>query len=237
MNQFETEALASAEVERLRSTFSSTKSLLNGFESELKNAWYASYTNENYVAQIWYVVPKKSNENRVHWENLKHSISIEKEKRKTTEINGIDMEEVPHKGWVFNHPEDKLYVMFKNDFINPSKPCQDPDKAYLLSIGDMDSSGYFYLKWNSEDPDTRAPYDKHLDELKADVLKLEPNQTFEKNSVYVEEEQWAFLRGSPYTIISLSGDGFLFGFALKNKGWRNTFDLNKYLKRVEWWLN
>jgi hypothetical protein len=236
IQRFSNEMLANQEVERLKATFKSTSPIDNGFESMLKKAYYACYTNELYVVQIWYsLASKRSAQSDTNWSQLKQCVSVSEAKKEVKDETWTPVKEIPRQGWVCNHPNNQLHVLLKSNYISPTKPNQDLKANYLLEIGDINSSGFFFVKWDQENLKSVTPYELHLKEMKAEILKLESGQKFEGRSEIMQEEGWAFLRGSPYTIVSISGEEFLFGFALKNNNKFISFDINDYIKRVEWW--
>ncbi len=236
IDRFDNETLAKDEADRLSRTFSSVNDLSDGFESVSEKARYACRVSGLYVVQTGYSVSKASSQDAAIWEKLKLCVSVSEDK--TLESLGekwVAVQEIKWKGWVCNHPNNQLHVLCKNNMFSPTKPNQDSSKKYLLEIGDMQSSGFFYVKWDQQNLDISKPYEEHLNEIKADILNIEKKQSCERNIVFDQKQGWAFLRGNPYTLISLSGDGFLFGFALKSTHAVIPFNVNDYVKRVEWY--
>ena len=130
-----------------------------------------------------------------------------------------------------------MHVLYQSRIVDQIRPNRNSKFPYLLQINDLDGLGYFYIKWDQKDLEKLKPYQEHLNQMILHILSLEKGQKFEKEPKFNKEEGWALLQGNPYTVISLSGDGFLFGFALKNRNmWRN-LDFNSYIQRVKWWTD
>jgi hypothetical protein len=236
IDRFDNETLAKDEADRISRTFSSVQDLPDGFESVQKTARYACRVSGVYLVQIWYVLPKRSREQQAIWEKLKACVRVSEEKKKEApaapEEGGL-LVEVPWKGWLCNHPNGLLHVLVERNLFYKTVPNLGSDKKYLLEIGDMHSSGFFYMKWDEKN--SKESLQAHLDEIRADVQSFEKKQSCESAAVFPDEEKWAYLRGDPYTLISVAGDGFLFGFALKNTSWGRSFKVNEYVNRVGWY--
>ncbi len=232
---------ASEEQGRLKEDCSHPVEISKGFEVVMKKACYACLVNGPYLIQIWYSLPKLSAKEMAIWEKLRECISVSEERKpekKEGSREWVAVEELVREGWVCHHPNNQLHVLYKSwGGVDRCKINGDLSRSYLLTIGDIFSSGYFYIKWDQEDLAISEPYERHLDEMKVDIVKGEKSQRFQRKMQFNAEEGWALLDGTPYTLLSLSGDGFLFGFALKNERSFNSIKLNDYVKRVVWWVD
>ncbi len=237
VSQFESEQIAKEGMERLKKGFVKMSPLSDGFEAVIGNAKYACYVMDRYVSEIWYSLPKRKIFNTNVWQQLKHCLSVSSLGKVTSsDEEWVAVKEIPFKGWICNHPNNQLHVLLESR-LGRVIPSQNRDQPYLLQIKDWQSSGYFYIQWDQKNLDCFDSYKAHLNEMKAHILSLGEGQKFEKDPSFVKEDQIAVLRGKPYTLVSLSGDEFLFGFALKNTifGDFRSADFDSYVKQVKWW--
>ena len=239
VNRFANEGEAQEEALRLKSTFSNALDLSNGFEATFKSAWYACQVEGLFVVQMWYSLPKKNPEHEALWQKMKQCLAVSSAQAPVVSpsTEWKPAIEAPWKGWVCNHPSNKLHVLLKCTPVEKVAYNLDLSKAYLFAIGDLRASGFFYIKWDQVELDKVAPYEQHLKEMAADILKMEKTQTFAKDLTSDLQGGWSLRNGNPYTLITFSGDGFLFGFALKQKNQFVSYDFNDYIKRVEWWVD
>ena len=224
---------AEQEVMRLKETFEDTTDLSDGFEASFKKGRYACRTNGLFVIQIWYVLPNFSMEANATWEALRNCITVSERDMEAPE-EWVAVKEIPWKGFRCNHPEKDSYVMFNSEISDRVKINDNPSIKHLLSLRDIKNSGFFYIQWNQENLDTLAPYERHLAEIKEEILSLEKGQKFDKKIQFNAKDEWALLDGYPYALITLSGDGFLFGFALKANFRGQSIDFNPYIKKISW---
>jgi hypothetical protein len=138
-----------------------------------------------------------------------------------------------------NHPEGKLRVIFETFPLIKCMPRQNSNASYLLQFEGNRASGFLYVKWDQNVWDQKVsedhePYLIHLQEMMLDIFVIEPNQEFEQEPEYYLKDGYAICRGTPYGLITLSGDGFLFGFAVKDTHPLINHDIADYVDRVKW---
>ncbi len=225
---------AQARMAELRATFSSTKSISDGFEADLSKAWYACRVFGSEVAQFWYSLPKKKKEHNKIWDEIKNCISISySAPRYTMPPVKTDLPPVMEhwKGWQFNRHNQ--HVLFKTNGPVICTPNIDTSRAHALDFNDSNSKVIFYLKWDQkEDKDAFAA---HFDEMLADVKKVAPNQKMIGAPRYELQAGYAVWQGDPYTFITLSGDGAGFLFAFAVQAIFNDVNVDDLVNRVEWW--
>lgn len=211
------------------------------FEHMTKNTRYCCKKRGLNLIEVWYSLPRNKAINKKLWASLKNCITLCEEEEK----EGIIVEEekpseavlkkIPDKGWVYNHPDNESHVIFETDEILFVSKNTDSNRSHLLEITDMDTSGFYYVEWDQQNLDTINPYKAHLKKMYQEIVSFDTKQKFEKNPEYSLEDKCGFWRGHPYSIITLSGDGFVYGFALKNKFRFSSANISDYIKRVKWW--
>lgn len=147
--------------------------------------------------------------------------------------------ELPRRGWALTHPEGALRVVFETFPLIKCTPNQDVAATYLLQFEDNRANGFLYVSWDQlvwdrQVSDDKEPYRMHLQAMSQEILALEPNQKFEQDPEYYLKDGYAIIRGNPYGLITLSGDGFLFGFAIKDKDPLMSHDISEYTNRIKW---
>ena len=212
-----------------KESFLQTMDLEDGFEAQIGPARYSCRKNDLFLIETWYVLLGESSEADSVWQALKSCISVAPQR---VVQPFFDDTESMHE-WKFNHPARTHQVLLKKSIMETCQVNPNPDGQYLVGMDSYSHTAYFYLKWNQENLDTLAPFKDQLDEMQEEILALMPSQRFEKNYRYDQEEGWAILKGRPYSLISLSGEGFLFGFAIRSKSVFNV-DLTDFIKRVSW---
>lgn len=223
---------ASNQVKNLKADFASIQSLENGFEAHLKKAQYSCIQNGRFVIETWYPRPKNKNSSLREWDVLKQSIKITEENLATDEYTPI--KEIPKKGWIITHPDNDLYIVVNKAFCFPAKQNTDTSRSHLIELSALFSSAYFYLEWDQENLDTIDPYNRHLLKISKELLKHEEEQYFENEIKSDLKEGWAIKTGFPYTLITIAGDKFLFGFAIKKSNHFSRLNINDYIKLVKW---
>lgn len=224
------------EVSRLRQTFSKITDMPDGFEVTFPKAWYACRVQGMYVIQIWYSLPKATQKPPI-WDQFKQCLSVTETNQQISQApeKWEPITEIPFRGWACNHPNKKLHVLVRSNPIDFAKPSENMDKKHVLQVGSSFGSGFFYIKWDQEKLDTQEPFAAHLKEMEDDLFSFEKSQRFESSCQYDLTGGFASRIGYPYTILSVSGDGFLFGFALKStKDWR-ALEFNDFVRRINWW--
>lgn len=242
---FENDLLAKEALEASKKRFKRITPLGNGFEAELKKGWYCCSSDENYLVKIWYMLPKKRKNETQVWNQLKQCLVIQKRveqaQQNTTDTSTRPPVEKTNGGWVFHHPENKIDLFFAFPWSNflttscltSSSLNSEPNQIYQIEFENFHVTGYFFVKWNQTNLDTEAPYKQHLQEMIEDVKKMETSQNNPSQFTLNLAERYAYAQGSPYTMFTLAGDEFLFGFAIKP----NTFldyDVNNLIKLVSW---
>jgi hypothetical protein len=229
--------LAKDALHDIRETFEKITKIQDGFEVSLSKAYYSCRINGDHLIQIWYSLPKKKKEHTKTWEQLKNCVSISHAGHPSLqdkEREFLPVVELPLRGWVCNHPNNNLHVIFESYPIFTCTPNKESSSISLLKFKDIKSSGFFYVKWDQTDLDKNEPYQEHLQEMLQDILKIEPNQQVLQAQEFDLKEGYAILRGNPYGLITLSGDGFLFGFAVKSENSSIRYDINDHIKRIKW---
>jgi hypothetical protein len=235
INAFNDDYEANAEVNRLKSTFQGTFYMPDGFEAKVKESRYACRQQGSHVIQIWYPLPHKRDFSENVWNAIKNGVSLVEKNQQKEPVQWVAVTEHPGEGLVCHHPNNKLHVLYKKSFTDRASPNHDANKKYMLSFSDRISSGYFYVKWDQESLSTKEPYDNHLGEIRSDILAIEPDQKFEDSVNYDLEYGAGFQKGSPYSILTVYGDGFLFGFAVKPIMTFRSLDWMDFIKKVAWW--
>lgn len=237
IDRYADEASATQAVEKLKRTFQSTIAVNNGFEAELKKAWYSCKVNDACVIQIWYSLPKKKSNSQSNWQSLKDCISIESLEPKVTDSLDPNRPAVEKTrlGWVCHHPENKVDVFFRIPSFAEASGNEDPSKLYSVQFSDFTASGYFYVKWDQKEV-TEETFANFLNEMLLDIKGMEPTQKVSGKGVINMEQQHAFLKGSPYTIVTVpaNDDGFLIGFAMKQSLLYSDINWDDYIKKVTW---
>lgn len=228
---------AQEELDRLKNSFSKTQALLSGFETVTSHFAYACQLQGHFLIEIWYALPPQVVLDPATWDHLKHCLNVT-ESSHTFFQSWAPVQEIPGEGWVCSHPQEPLHVLFEKDLAYPSFPNETPQRTYLLQISDRNHTGFFYLKWrDAEEIDSFAPFAEHLQEMAEDVFQQEKNQQFHEELHYQAEEGWAFVQGTPYSLLTLSGDRFLVGLALKNQIDDSLPDFDALLQRISWWID
>ena len=108
------EAATKGVLKQYQSTFKTTTPFNNGFETELKSAWYSGYTSGEFLIQMWYSLPKKKSDSQKTWNALKQCFTLQPYGI-TSSIEGSDRAPVEKftTGWVCHHPENKVDVYFE----------------------------------------------------------------------------------------------------------------------------
>jgi hypothetical protein len=220
-------AQANERLSKIKATLSGTQELTGGFEIKFPKAWYSVQVQDQALIEIWYSLPKIKPENEQIWNQLKTCIAVKKEEKNSQAFKSPFEE-------VFDAPNKKLHVMIKTHGAG-KKLNEDPKLSHLLKFNDPSVSAFFFIKWNQQKLDVKEPFTAHLKEMQAEISAMVKEQKFASNDTYDLKDGWAFRQGNPYSLITLSGDGFLFGFAYQGK--TSVFDINNYIRRVEWWTD
>ncbi len=242
IKHYDTDDQAKQASQKIRKTFDTTKKLSDGFEVELSKAWYACRIDNKHLIQIWYSLPKKKSEHAKIWNALKSCVTIyQSAALQSSDISENKYEPItfsPGEGWFCHHPDNKLHVLFEQSTSHLwGVTCSrntDSSASYQLKFSDRKSSGFFFVKWDQANLDTSAPYQVHLDEMLLDVKKIEPAQTVDKSPTFNLEKKYAIWRGYPYGFITIAGDGFLYGFSIKQNNEHIESDINAILKCIKW---
>ncbi len=240
---FDDEAQAQNAVTELCKTFSNVNQLEDGFEVDLPNAWYSCRLQGAQVVQMWYSLPRKQQDHLASWKALENCLTLEIEgkpqENEPEEFSPVTKTKGIKPEWLCNHPNRKLHVLFDAGFATKCTPnTGDVSESHHLTFSEtFGSEGFFYVKWDQVDLDTPEPYSQHLNEMVKDVLKAAPNQKVASNPTFELEGGYAVLPGTPYTLISLSGDGFLFGFAARTTRPFQQPDLNGLIRKIRWYTN
>ena len=140
--------------------------------------------------------------------------------------------EMPLVGWCFQHSNQKLQVIFECYPDLSCVPNYEPCPSYLLQFEDSRGSGFLYIKWDPSACPSKNTFKHNLEEMLLDIARLEPNEITADDYEYDLNQGYGILKGSPYGLISLSGDCFLFGFAVKAK--LHPYDINDLIHRIKW---
>ena len=141
------------------------------------------------------------------------------------------------KGYWCHHPDNKLHVLFET-FPGPMSCVinDDDSMTHYLKFDEFRCSGYFFIKWDQNRFDQEVTYSDHLATMVAEIKKIEANQTVASKTEFDLKQHYGLLPGSPYGFITIAGDGFLFGFAVKGKeGF--SYDINSLIRRVKWTMS
>lgn len=140
--------------------------------------------------------------------------------------------EIPFVGWCLQHPNDKLQVIFESYPDLSCMPNYELSPSYLLQFEGSRASGFLYIKWDQSAFPSKNTFKHHLEEMLLDITRLEPNEITADDYEYDLNQGYGILRGSPYGLISLSGDCFLYGFAVNAKS--DPYDIHDLLHRIKW---
>ncbi len=239
IDRYPDESAAAAALEKVKHTFSSVKPIQNGFEVDLKKAWFSCKQSSTCVVQMWYSLPKKKSDSLKKWQSLKDCVSIEPiEVQEPVPVELSNQPAVEKRGfdWVCHHPENKIDLFFKTLPFWESNGNTDPSKLYSVEFKDIMSDGYFYVKWDQADCTHEAVYHDFLKEILADLKGIDSAQQARGKAIVNLDQKLAFWKGSPYTIVIVSADdsGFLFGFALQQSIPHLNVDWDSYIQRVSW---
>jgi hypothetical protein len=221
---------------KFRNKFKNTKALDDGFEAELSQAWFSCRIKGQFLIQTWYSLPKKSSKHKDHWKNLKNCINV------LNVEDSIDKtpESLPHEpikkmidGWRFNHPTKEQFVLFETHFGGSLR--NDEAFSYLISFDDIttNASGFFYIEWDQSDLEITNPYQNLAEKIFKEMKAIDPNQSFDPIKI-IPEEGYAIMPGHPYGIVVVSGDNFLFGFAVKRLMDFKDVNVSALLDKVKW---
>lgn len=232
--RFDTLVQAEEEMAQIQKTFTHTKELSDGFEVLSTNFAYACRLQGQFLIEVWYVLPPEKRVDSTLWNSLKSSLTIY-ESSHTFLQSWAPLQEIPGEGWVCTHPEKPLHILIERDFAFPSIPNRDEAFSYLLEVGDSKQTGFFYIKWDQTSLDSFSPFESQLEEMAQEIFTKDNNQCFQPDILYHAEQKWALFEGNPYSLISIGGDGFLIGFALKNKYGLQEVDFDRLIQRISWW--
>jgi len=233
IKKYDDENLLKVAVEDLKKGFKSVKPLDNGFEAELPKAWFACRVQGNHLIQIWYSLPKKAAHATAAWNDLKNCLAISQKAAVDKNQPYARVTEAEYDGYWCHHPNNKLHVLFKSFPIIRCTINKDDKLVHYIRFSDLKAVGYFFIKWDQINLGEKAPYQGHLNEMLKEITQIEPKQKMEKEAVFNVASGYSLWRGSPYNLLTVSADGFLFGFAIKPEGFLNV-DLNDYIGRVKW---
>jgi hypothetical protein len=237
IRRFETVEQLQGELERIRGTFSATKNLPNGFEAEVPSGWYAAQQHGTSLVEVWYILPRKTPADRNRWPALRDCVTVSELEPKSAEPEATYLPlEKTREGWVYHHPDHKLHVLFESRMMSACAPVSDLKRRDVLHFKDTFWEGFFYIKWNQASLDTAEPYRAHLKEMLADLRMDVPQQVVYGDPEFDSAGGYAVSQGSPYTLISCSGndDPFLFGIALRPK-MPFAKDMNEIIHKVKWY--
>lgn len=237
IQSFSKESDAQQELERLRATFSQTNSLQDGFEAPLARAWYACKINGTYLTQVWYsFTGKRSEKQRPLWDQLKNAVTITPPSPPPAqERPWAAAEFISPDFWLFNHPSNQLHVLLETGFLMRGQLKTDENCLYNLKITESPSKeGFFYLVWDQTNLKTINPYKNHLQAMFKDIKRMDNSQSSIGSPEYNLEDGYAIWNGHPYIFYTGSGDGFLFGFALKKNRFA-PWKLESLIQQVKWW--
>lgn len=225
-------------IEVVKKDFKQRTSLDNGFEAETKHAWYCCKATGDYFMEMWYPVPKMNKDTLKNWNALKNMVTLSSRAAETPkEVDpSIPRPPVEKSGfkWVAHHPENLFDVYFEPAMAMTVTKNENPDQLYLLRFNNYDCSGYFFIKWDQTDLSTETPFSNHLQEMLNDIRKLESSQRLVGSTQVNVKDGYAYSQGTPYNLITLSGDGFLFGFAYKPTFTFRNYDVNELIRKVRW---
>jgi hypothetical protein len=149
------------------------------------------------------------------------------------ELPVLPISELPLLGWALHHPKNNnVQVIFESFPLMNCMPNFEPSRLHLLEFEDLKCSGFLYIKWDQFNFQSKVTFQKHLDEILQDIMSFEPNQIFADDYEYDLDQGYGILRGSPYGLITLSGEGFLFGFAVRAAHVK--YDINELIHKVKW---
>lgn len=237
VTRFDNDALANDAVQQMKKNFKKVSTLGNGFEAELKSAWFSCTSNSQYLVQIWYSLPKKQKNSYQIWKDLKQSMvisPIQSQPAPNSEANANRSPiEKTFNGWVCHHPANKVDVFFETFPLINASLKEDASQLYLLKFSGTFVSGYFYIKWDQNDLTTNAPFEAHIQEILQDIKKFDSSQKI-GTPTYDLAQGYGYADGNPYRLITVKGDGFLFGFAFKPSLSFASYDVNDLVKLVKW---
>ncbi len=221
----------------LEKTFRSVTPLKEGFEAKMDGAWFLCKNEGQFLLQIWYVTPYIGKNDLLLWEGLKQCLTIQDpQKVASSKVNHLRVTEEPSIGWWCHQPSSQYDVLFETVPVTNAKPNQGGAKNYFLKFKEVKSSGYFYVKWQVASLDKVKSYKDHLRLMESEIKKIDPTQKSDFQPEIDLNNRYAKLSGYPYQFITLAGDGFLFGFAVKANNPYVKPDLDDLIKRVKWKL-
>lgn len=216
---------------KLRNKFKNTKDLDDGFEAELSQAWFSGRVYGQLLIQTWYSLSKKRSEHKSHWKDLKNCLHVSNVEDTISEPLPREPVKRTIDGWVFTHPTKEQFVIFKTF----GEMNNDNTFSYLISFDDFAANaiGHFYLEWDQECLDTTEPYQSLADKISLEMKAIDSNQFFDPIKI-LPQEGYAIMSGYPYGVVIVSGDNFLFGFAVKHHFDFKDIDINALIQKVKW---
>jgi len=144
---------------------------------------------------------------------------------------------IPKRGWICYRPESKQGVLLQSKGKFRTKANTNKSMTYLLEVEDRNCTGFFYILWNQVGTNQRPTHEAFLGEMKDELLKNIEGQAFEKKiTFHNQRKSIGSLKGTPYSLITVEGDGFLFGFALKQTRKLGSYDPSRLISRVQYWV-
>ncbi|MBM3198467.1 MAG: hypothetical protein FJZ58_04340 [Chlamydiae bacterium] len=219
-----------------RSFYSQVHDLVGGFEAHVHGSWYACWSHGAFLVQVWYSLPKYTQANAEQWASIRQCLVLEDPSENYQHTYSY-VERQYWTSWCIGHPDYARQVMLD---VNMGCYClQNDPLSYksVLQIIDRDHEGFFYVKWDQEDLDVRQPFDTYTREIMEEIHALQEGQFFDQERAFYLSSGVMFLPGVPYSIVVMSGEDFLVGFAMK-KRWdpwdQEVWPIWEYLRRVRW---
>ncbi len=220
-------------IKSLEKLFPNSHQIQNGFEASIKEGFFLCKEEGSFLVQMWYVTPKQK-ENILIWEGLKQCLTIiDPQVAAAAKRGERRVTEEPMRGWWCHHPASSFDVLFEIPPTSQAKANLGGTRNYHLQFTDPKTSGFFYVKWNCA-LDNAKTYKDHLKLMEAEITNLDSTQKSAAQPIIDLNNRYATLSGSPYQFITLAGEDFLFGFAVKTNSPHLKTNLDDLSARVKW---
>lgn len=238
VKEFGSEEEAQTELAAFKKKYPKSTPIPGGFEVNYSKGWVAFRAEKEFLVHFVYSVPKMTKECANNWVMFKEGVSCIQRARSWKQDPSKPFSlttYAPDVGWWCHHPNNKMHVLLESlRFPIGITSNTDPEFKHLLKICENHPL-YFFVQWDVEALDTTTPYEMHLTQMMEEVIKLEPKQVFANApDLFPNNQKCALRDGSPYVIVTVEGDGFLYGFAFNKENIFARGNLDRYLNSIKW---
>lgn len=204
-----------------KKSFKTYTEISNGFEVELKTAFYQCTSQNGYLVQVWYSHPKIKADVYAKWAKIKDVLkTIE-----LTFLNGENKESDTYakpstSRWgteTISNPGNTIEFFFEGSPKWTIERNNGNDFTYFLKlkqIGFNPVSGYVYVKWDQDHVNMKEAFDHHMLEMSAEITALtnKRQKSDAASVIYDFENKYCFMQGNPFYFLTFqTADGFLVG--------------------------